>query len=97
LIEKLHKERPNLPKVKIPVPPKESLKGNYGVIKVTEYLTLNDILAKIKPIASEEPKQMELIDIGQNYGQNFGFIHYRTKIPKITNLIIKGQLFFNIR
>jgi hypothetical protein len=90
LIEKLHKERPNLPKVKIPVPPKESLKGNYGVIKVTQHLTHKDILAKIKPIASEEPKQMELIDIGLNYGQNFGFIVYRTKIPKIKNLIIKG-------
>jgi hypothetical protein len=52
LIEKLHKERPNLPKVKILVPPKESLKDNYKVIKVTQYLTHNDILTKIKPIAS---------------------------------------------
>jgi hypothetical protein len=43
LIEKLHKERPNLPKVNIPVSPKKGLKGNFGVIKVTEYLTLNDI------------------------------------------------------
>jgi hypothetical protein len=33
---------------------------------------------------------MELIDIGENYGQNFGFIVYRIKIPKIENLIIKG-------
>ncbi len=73
MIEKLHKERPNLPKVKIPVPPKESLKGNYGVIKVTEYLTLNDILAKIKPIDSEEPKQMELIDIGLKLCTEFWF------------------------
>ncbi len=93
MIEKLHIERPNLPKVKILVPPKENLKANYGVVKVTEYLTLNDILNKIKPIASEHPKQMELIDIGTNYGQNWGFILYRTKVPKIKNLIIKGLLF----
>ncbi len=89
----MHKERPNLPKVKIPVPPKENMKGNYGVVKVTEYLTLNDILNKIKPITSEQPKQMELIDIGANYGQNWGFILYRTKVSKIKNLIIKGKLF----
>jgi hypothetical protein len=81
LIEKLHKERPNLPKVKIPVSPKECLKSNFGVIKVTQYLTLNDILAKIKPIASEEPKQMELIDIGVNYEQNF--LYYNEKPERI--------------
>jgi hypothetical protein len=33
---------------------------------------------------------MELIDVEVNYEQNFGFIVYRTKIPKIKNLIIKG-------
>jgi hypothetical protein len=53
------------------------LKGNYGVIKVTQYLTLNDILAKIKPKASEGPKQMKLIDIGVNYGQNFLYYNER--------------------
>lgn len=91
MIEKLHKERPELPKVKVHDQPKESLKANYGVVNVTHYLTLYDLLSHIKPINSDHPKQMEMIDIETNYGQNFGFILYRTKIPKIKNMILKGQ------
>jgi len=86
----LHNERPHLPKVKVFEPPKDQPKANYGVVNVTQYLTLDDLLSKVKPIASDHPKQMETLDIGPNYGQNWGFIHYRTKIPKIKNLILKG-------
>jgi len=92
----LHKERPHLPKVKIPEPPKENPKANYGVINVTEYLTLNDLLTQIKPISSDSPKNMEAIDIGPNYGQNWGFILYRTQISKIKNLILKGKRLTNL-
>jgi hypothetical protein len=92
LIEKLHKERPNLPKVKTPTPPKENPKARYGVIKVTEYLNFDDLLNKTKPIVSDHPKHMESLDIGPNYGQNFGFTLYRTKVPKIKSLVIKGLL-----
>jgi hypothetical protein len=80
-----------LPKVKIPEPPKESPKGQYGVINVTQYLALNDLLSKVKPIVSDQPKKMENLDIGPNYGQNFGFILYRTNISKFENLILKGE------
>ncbi len=90
MIEKLHNERPNLPKAKTPTPPKEDPKAHYGVIKVTKYLNFDVLLSKIIPIASDHPKHMESLDIGPNYGQNFGFTLYRTKVPKIKNLVLKG-------
>jgi hypothetical protein len=85
VIEKLAKER-NFPKLKIPEPPKENLKASYGTIKVLEYLTLNELLKLIKPIASDLPKHMEMIDIKPNYGQNFGFTVYRTEVQKFSKI-----------
>jgi hypothetical protein len=83
LIEKLPKERPNLPKVNLPTPPKENQKANYGVINVTEYLNFDDLLSKIKPISSVQPKNTESLNIGPNCEQNFCFILCRIKVPKI--------------
>ena len=90
--EKLHKERPQLPKIKIPEPPKESLKAHYGVINVTQYISLSDVLTKTKSVSVNNSVSMEMINIGSDYGQNFGFILYRTKIPKIKELILKSIL-----
>jgi len=88
VIEKLIEEK-SLPKLKIPEPPKVSEKASYGTIKVLEYLTLNDLLKLIKPIASDSPKHMETIDIKPNYGQNFGFIIYRTKVSKFSKMTLE--------
>ncbi len=85
LFEKFHKER-NTPQIAIPKPPEVEKAKHYGVVKVHDYLSLEDLLNKIKPITSEKPKYMELLDIGPNYGQHFGFILYRTSINKIKNL-----------
>jgi len=35
---------------------------------------------------------MEMLDIGQNYGQNFGFTVYRAKIPKSESLTLSGPV-----
>ncbi len=91
LFEKYTKER-NAPQILIPKPPEVSQTANYGVVKVNDYLSLNDLLDKIKPISSEKPKHMELLDIGPNYGQHFGFILYRTSINKFKNLKLSGNL-----
>ncbi len=90
MFEKFNKER-NAPKILIPKPPDVSQIANYGVVKVNDYLSLNDLLDKIKPISSEKPLHMELLDIGPNYGQNFGFILYRTSINKFKNLKLLGN------
>jgi len=85
----------NWPKIKTPSPPKEIMAHSYGVINVTEYIPYNQILSKIKAIKSINPIYMELIDIGPNYGQNFGFILYRTEIPKSKQLKISSKVYLN--
>jgi hypothetical protein len=88
------------PKTKtIPLPP-VTPKMNYGSIKVTETLPLSEILNHVTPIESDAPLQMELINLnGKNYGQNFGFILYRTTISKAKSLKLnmddRAQVFVN--
>jgi hypothetical protein len=94
LNERFIKER-NLPKIKTPAPPKEIQAVSYKNINVTEYLPLNQVLSKIKPFKSENPIFMEMLNIGPNYGQNFGFIVYRTQIPKAKQLKITSKKFFD--
>ncbi len=36
---------------------------------------------------------MKMLDIGPNYGQNFGFIVYRTQTPKAKELKITSKKF----
>jgi hypothetical protein len=93
LIEKFTKER-NLPKLIIPSPPKAETAAHYGVVNITDYLSYNDLLTHVKSYKSEKPIHPELLNIGPNYGQNFGFTVYRTTIPKSKNLTIVSGLNF---
>jgi hypothetical protein len=52
------------------------------MINITDYLSYNDLLTHIKSYKSEKPIHPEMLDIGPNYGQNYGFTVYRTTIPK---------------
>lgn len=70
----------------------------YGDVKLTEYAALSDNLnALAVPIRSPWPPSME------EAGQNFGFIHYRTVIPRVPSdedIIIdeprdRAQVFLN--
>ena len=73
--------------MKKPSPPKLESKANYGLVNITQCLSFEDLLAKINPISSAKPLQMELINLnGKNYGQNFGFINYRAKVSKFKQL-----------
>jgi len=65
--------------------------AHYGTVKIHDYLSLEDILNQMKPIISEKPKHMELLDIGTNYGQHFGFILYKTSANKFKHLKISGN------
>ncbi len=89
---KFIKER-NLPKIKTPAPPKEIQAVRYRNINITEYLSLNQVLSKIKPFKSENSIFMEILDIGQNSG----FIVYRNQIPKAKQLKITSKKFSDSR
>ena len=84
------KER-GLPKTYVPEPPKVLEAANYGVVEVKDYLNFEDLLSLIKPIESTEPKYMEMLNIGSNFGQNFGFILYRINTNKFKHLKITGN------
>ena len=85
MIEKFTKER-HLPEIKKPSPPEASPAFSYGKVEVTEQLALNEVLQYVKSENSEKPKFMENLNIGPNYGQNFGFTLYRTSIPKSSSV-----------
>jgi hypothetical protein len=75
IFEKFAKER-NLPKLRIPETPKPEM---------TDQIPYSDLLTLVKSYKYENPIHPELLDIGPNYGQNFGFTVYRTTIPKSKN------------
>lgn len=57
--------------------PSNTVKTSYGEINLTEHTSLFDILTKISnPIKSAQPLSME------KTGQDYGFILYRTMLPK---------------
>jgi len=60
------------------------------VVKTTEYLPYNDLLSKSKAVASDKAVHMELLNVGTNYGQNFGFTLYRATVAKFSKLTLKG-------
>jgi hypothetical protein len=84
IFEKFAKER-NLPKLRIPETPKPEMAASYGVVKITDQLSYSDLFTLVKSYKYENPIHPELLDIGPNYGQNFGFTVYRTTIPKSKN------------
>ncbi|CAG2121282.1 unnamed protein product, partial [Medioppia subpectinata] len=63
LIEKFNKER-SQPKLLISKPPELIKPKAYGKVKVVDYLSLEDVLSKIKPIVTEKPTHMELLNLG---------------------------------
>ena len=81
MIEAFNNERnlTQLNKIDVPEPNRAQ---NYGVIQMNEELSLNNVLNSLQFYSSKYPVSMENINIGQNYGQNFGFTVYRTDMPK---------------
>jgi hypothetical protein len=65
----------------------------YGVIKVKDYLPFDDVLSAVKPIVTDKPTAMELLNLGPNYGQHYGFINYRLNgLQKFKHLKLSGNL-----
>ena len=78
----------NLPELERPDPPAPHLAVGYGVLLVKEQLRLDRVVESMSypSYRSVYPVSMENINIGYNYGQNFGFTLYRTKIPKSNSI-----------
>lgn len=66
----------------LPEIPKNSPKGNYGEVMIDKYMLLEDMITPIKAVASKKPLPMEMLNIHDGYGQNFGFILYRAIVHK---------------
>ncbi|CAG2169749.1 unnamed protein product [Oppiella nova] len=90
LVEKFTKER-GLPQLLVPKPPTYVTPVSYGKLKVKDYLSLEDVLTQMKPIVTEKPQHMELLNITNNSGQHYGFILYRlNKLNKFKHLKLTG-------
>ena len=68
------------PKIHLPEVPPAPLAHAYGTAKIEEVLPLEELI-KHAPRFTEmkKPVPMELLNIGQDYGQRFGFIMYRVE------------------
>ncbi|CAG2177971.1 unnamed protein product, partial [Oppiella nova] len=90
LIVKFTKER-GLPQLLVPKPPTYVTPVSYGKLKVKDYLSLEDVLRQMKPIVTEKPQHMELLNITNKTGQHYGFILYRlNKLNKFKHLKLTG-------
>ncbi|XP_054166390.1 beta-galactosidase-1-like protein 2 [Oppia nitens] len=90
LITKFTKER-GYPQLTIPDPPKPQLTTSYGKVIIKDYLSLDNLLSKVKSITTSKPQHMELLNLGENYGQSYGFINYRlTGLQKFKHLKLNG-------
>ncbi|KAL3887320.1 hypothetical protein ACJMK2_027262 [Sinanodonta woodiana] len=59
------------------VPPPETTKEAYGILPIRDMMTLDDMLPTLKKVTLDHPVSMEMLDINNGYGQNYGYILYR--------------------
>ena len=96
LIEEFTQQR-NLSQLDRPEAPSAELAVGYGSIRIQEQLTLAQLLANMTSYRSRHPVSMENINIGPNYGQNFGFTLYRTHIRQCQAINFTKGKWLNIR
>jgi len=72
-----------MPKTHIPEVPKAPAVHGYGNVSITSMLPLESLLQHaVKFTNVPKPIPMELLDVGKDYGQNFGFILYRVEVDE---------------
>ena len=92
MIEQLMKDG-KIPATRWPSTPQETKKVKYETLKINQQLPLEAILNHVRPIKSVNTMPMHMLDIGDNFGQQFGFTLYRTSIPVIEELeLIDGVM-----
>ncbi|CAG2102510.1 unnamed protein product [Medioppia subpectinata] len=90
LIEQFITER-GLPKLAAPAVPAPPKSHAYGRVDVKDYIPFDQLLSQLKPIITDKPQHMELLDLGNSYGQHYGFINYRlANLTKFKHLKLKG-------
>ncbi|VDI38290.1 Hypothetical predicted protein [Mytilus galloprovincialis] len=76
----------------LPTIPPNTQKASYDSIEILEYLSLDSILTYCnEKVESSKPINMENLQIHNGFGQNYGYILYRTKIGKGRTLRFEKQ------
>ena len=82
-----------LPKTHLPDLPPVQLAHAYGNVTVQEMLSLEQMLAHAHKFANmKKPVPMELLDLGKDYGQQFGFVLYRVEAMQVNSYQVNGEL-----
>lgn len=94
-VQKLN-EKYNEIKTLLPFPPPATVKIAYDEIKITEQLTINELINNAElHIEKHNLLPMEMLPINNNAGQSYGYIVYRKKnltIPPNSYLKIEGRV-----
>ncbi|ESP02347.1 hypothetical protein LOTGIDRAFT_224863 [Lottia gigantea] len=87
----------------LPDPPPNSPKNSYGTVEIKNFIPWNDILQLVtKTVQSQSVVTMEMLDLGNGYGQSYGYIVYRKtmnagKHLSFTSMNDRAQVFVNSR
>lgn len=77
LLEHVYKPQGN---TSLPDVPENITSSSYASISVQEYCTFETLLNTTKVINSDKPLPMEMLNLHNGYGQNYGLILYRCQI-----------------
>lgn len=80
-------ERYQVPVLRRPVLPPQVAKVAYAPVPLQNYLTYQDILARVPASARfslESTEPMELLDMNNDNGQSYGYIVYRKVFSNLT-------------
>ncbi|XP_064611298.1 beta-galactosidase-1-like protein 2 [Liolophura sinensis] len=64
----------------------------YGSVKMEVWLGWEDIISLLEPVLLKNVVTMEMLDINNGGGQNFGYIVYRKELTKGGTLTIEGYV-----
>lgn len=81
--------------IKLPERPEAIAPHRYPDQKISEIITLPQILPQLEKLLSEQPLPMELLDINNDSGQSYGYVVYRKTnldIPPNSRLKISGKI-----
>jgi len=68
--------------VQLPSVPANLPSAAYGEVRVTSYLSLDDLLEHVEGVEVKRPLTMEQLPINDGSGQCFGFVLYRKDVPR---------------
>ena len=82
------------PKIHLPEIPHGPSVVAYDKASIEEVLPFEEILTHAQKFVLKKPVSMELLDIGKDYGQRFGFIMYRVEGKEAKTYEVTGMYSF---